>query len=73
VLVCTGRSGKSWSAVAEMSRVTVRNYSVGPFEIYDGAAFERGVNDQREFLACHLLRADSEAAPSAAPKRGSAR
>lgn len=72
VLVCTSRNGASWSAVAEMSRVTVRDYPVGPFEIYDGAAFERAVNDQRDFLARHLLHADSEA-PSAAPKRGSAR
>ena len=72
-MICTdGRNQASWSAVADLPRVTIRQYSVGPFEIYDGAAFERAVNDQRNFLARHLLGVGSEGT-GCRPRRGSAR
>jgi uncharacterized protein len=56
VLICAAEhEAARWGAVAATSRVTVRRYEVGPFEIYDGPVQERVADEQRNFLTAQLL------------------
>ena len=76
VQICT-RDSVAPAAAAETAvrrlgaRGEVRRYDIGHFEPYFGAAFERSVADQVEFLSRHLGLAPP-AAPQAIVERGAA-